>query len=462
MNYKLNFYRSKKFGDKYLVTTDHGSWLFLTEKDYLSLENEKIDEDLFKKLEEAGIVITKNNQNSVLEKNRMKYAFLNNGVSLHIVIPTLRCNIKCIYCHASSRCENEKGYDMDKKTAEKTVDFIFQTPAKSITIEFQGGEPLLNFEIVKHIVEYAYKVNEQLKKEVEFTIVTNLLLMNDEKLNFLLNHNIGICTSLDGPKEVHDKNRAGHDVVVKWIKKINEEYKKRKSGNYVGALVTTSRHSLAKYKEIIEEYVGLGFHSISMRDINYLGFAKNTFEKAGYTAEEYTEYWKKSVDYILEKNYTIRERMLSILLSKIFLGIDPGFLDIRSPCGAGIGQLTYLYNGDIYTCDEGRAVQDNIFRLGNVKKNRYRDITTGRNVCAVCNASLLENYSCDDCAYKPYCGTCPVLNYSLSGNVIGSIPESWKCKVLKAQFDYIFDKILNDNESRKKFLSWFKTNPKAI
>jgi len=464
MDYKLNFYRSKKFGNKYLITTDHGSWLFLTKKEYNDLEKEKVNKNLFEKLESEGMIITNKNQETIIKRNRLKYDFLNTGVSLHIIIPTLRCNIKCVYCHASSRHIKEKNHDMDKETAKKTIDFIFQTPAKKITIEFQGGEPLLNFEIIKYIVKYAKEKNKKYKKDIDFALVTNLMLMDEEKLGFLIKNNIGICTSLDGQKKVHNKNRAGYDKVVYWIKRINKEYKKRSIKRFVGALVTTSRYSLKYYKEIIEEYRRLGFHSISMRDINYLGFAKGAFKKIGYNAEEYIDYWKKSIDYILKNNYKIQERMLIILLKKIFWDVDAGFLDIRNPCGAGIGQLTYLYNGDIYTCDEGRAIKEDIFRLGNVKKNNYREIVTGKNVCAVCNASLLENYICDDCIYKPYCGTCPVLNYSVSGNIVGRIPETWKCKVLKAQFDFIFDKILNDKKARKKFINWFKGTgqPKGI
>ena len=207
MDYEINNYRFKKFGSKYFITTDHGGHCILSEEEFGNLKREDIDEELKEKLMEKEILLDRTNMGKAIMLTRNRNNFLFSGTSLHIMVITLRCNMSCIYCQASSEQADKSEFDMDRETAEKTVDFIFQTPSKNITIEFQGGEPLLNWEIVKHVIEYAENKNKQIKKDMVITIVTNLVKMDEEKMNYLIDHRIGVCTSLDGPKELHDYNR---------------------------------------------------------------------------------------------------------------------------------------------------------------------------------------------------------------------------------------------------------------
>jgi len=457
MNYILNNYRSKKIGDKYFLTTDHGSFCVLNDEEFKKLKQNKIDDKLIKKLEERELIINKKNYQETVKLMRNKLDFLFKGTSLHIVVVTLRCNMNCIYCHASSKPKNEKEYDMDKETAKKTVDFIFQTPNNAITIEFQGGEPLLNFDVVKYIIEYAQEKNKKIKKDMRITIVSNLTEMNEEKMNYFINKNVIVCTSLDGPKEVHDYNRkfihgSNYDQVIKWIKRFNEEYKKRKIKNMgVGALVTLTKKSLDYPKEIVDEYVNLDLGEVHLRFLNNLGVAKKTWNDITYSVEEYLKFWKDAVGYIEElkkKKVKISERMVNLMSRKINDNFDPGYLDLRSPCGAAIGQLVYDYDGKIYTCDEARMIDEDLFLLGDVKKDNYKDVVTCDKACAVVNASINDQYICDNCVYKPYCGVCPVCNYAEQGNIIGKISVTDRCKIFKEQFDWVVrEKFIKKNIS---------------
>src|SRR3989338_4110562 len=464
-SFAINNYRFEEIKSKYLVTTDHGSFVFLNKNDFNLLRDEKIKENskLFKLLEEKGVVITESNENKIIEEFRNKNSFLFQGTSLHIVIPTLRCNMKCVYCHASSRPINSRGFDMDKNTAKKTVDFIFQSPSKAITIEFQGGEPLLNFEIIKFVVDYANKLNKKHKKNLLFTVVTNLSLMDNKKLKFLMDNNVGICTSLDGPEKLHDRNRkllgkSNYSYIVKWVSTINKEYRKRKISRKLGALITITKESLKYPKEIVDEYVKLGFDDIHLRFLNNLGDARPVWDSISYSSGDFIGFWKKAVDYIIglnKKGKKIKERMATIMLKKAFNKRDTGYLDLRSPCGAAIGQLAYNYNGDIYTCDEARMIGEDLFKIGNVKNDKYKDVLTSNQVCSIISASTNEVYICDSCAFKPYCGVCPVCNYAEQGSIIGKISETDRCGIFKAQFDYIFGE-LQDKKTKDILIKWTK------
>lgn len=428
-----------------LVTADHGPWVFLSEKEYALFKKGTIKEPLLSLLKEKGMLITEENIQNIINDYKKKYAFLRQGASLHIVVPTLRCNHKCVYCHAKAKPIDAEGYDMDEQTAKKTVDFIFQSPSKAITIEFQGGEPLLRFDLVKIITEYAKKVNKKHKKDLIFRIVTNLTLMKEETLNYLIKERVGICTSLDGNKDVHNKNRADYDKTVSWIKKIKEVYS-------INAMMLTTKNSLPYYKEIIDEYVKQGLKTIWIKPLNKIGCAQNAWPEIGYSTEEYLEFWKKSLDYIVKinKKRLLRENYTTIILTKILSRKGSNFTDMQSPCGAAIGQLAYDYKGDVYTCDEGRLYE--IFKLGTVNDD-YKDLLTSSETFSIVAASTNESLICDNCVYKPYCGVCPVCSYAENKNIITKLPNM-KCSILKGMFDHVFEKLLFDKKYKKVFLSW--------
>jgi His-Xaa-Ser system radical SAM maturase HxsB len=452
-----NNYRVKKIRDKYIISNDQGNWVALTEKDYLNFKENKIEDNLLKLLIKHNILIPLEGLKKVVSSQRKRLSFLYSGASLHILTPTLRCNQKCVYCHSAAEKECQKDFDMDKKTADKVLNFIFQTPAKNITIEFQGGEPLLNFEIVKYVVKRAKEINVDYKKQIKFALISNLTCITEEIIDWIKKEEISMTTSLDGPKKVHDKNRIlengkpTYDIVVKNIKKLQER------GIKIGALMVTTKQSLPYFKEIIDEYVKFGFTSLQIKYMNPLGFAKNTKERIGYSVEEFIDFWKKSADYIIElnkKGIDISVRYIRLILLKILTEYDPGFLDFRSPCGAVSGQIAYNHRGQIFCCDEGR--ENDMFNIGNVEGEEYKNLIMKPKCQQIISASINENYLCDNCVYKPWCGLCPVVAYAEQGNIIPKIASFSKCNIHKAQFDYVFEKILFDEEVKNIFIGWIK------
>lgn len=442
-----NHYRAKKIRNGYLVTTDNGSWVYLNQEEFKQLKSNNIPETLSKVLIEKGILINENNIDDYAKEYQYKNSFLFNGTSLHIVIPTLRCNIKCVYCHAKAMPMNATGYDMDEKTAKKTVDFIFQSPTKIMTIEFQGGDPLLNFDIVKYIVEYALEVNKEHRKNLKFCLVSNLIAMDDEKLDFIKKHKIGLCTSLDGHELIHNINRAGYDKTVYWIKKCIKEHA-------INSMVLITKQSLPYYKEIVDQYFDLGLGKIWIKPVNNLGYATDDWNKIGLKADEYVDFFKKMLKHVISKN---KERYFAeiytrILLKKILTKECINFVDLQSPCGASTGQLAYNHNGDIHTCDEGRRFE--IFKIGTIE-DKYEDVVLSSGAKAVTAASINDNPVCDLCAYKPFCGLCPVCHWAEHGNIISKLPDR-RCDILMGMFDHVFEKLLFDEEYKVPFMEWVK------
>ena len=463
-DYVLNRYMWHKFGkDKILITTDNGAWALLNDNEFELLRRYEVHKDpnLYNSLKQKGFVVTLDNIKNVVKDYRERFQFLFQGPSLHIIVPTFRCNFKCIYCHSRATPEKFNGPDMDEDTAKKTVDFIMTTPSEEIGIEFQGGEPLEDFDMMKFIIEYAETKAKKKHKKVLFSFTTNLTLMTEEILNFLKEHHImGLSTSLDGPKEVHDFNRiyengkGTFDDVVYWIKRIKTEFKQDFNLN---ALTTITRKSLEYPEEIPKTLFDLGFSSVWLRFMNDLGYAHDKWKKIGYNADEYLNFYYKSMDTIfkLNKKRFFNEAFTTIILKKILNKRDPMMVDIQSPCGAGIGQLLYDYRGDIYTCDEAKILGDT-FKLGNVRESTIKDVIDNPKLKAMMNVSSKYPLVCDNCVWSPYCGICPVYSYIRYNNIIPKIPGDFRCKIMKDVIKSTFKGILFDEYKRSVFMKWAK------
>lgn len=444
---RLN-YRFKKLGDGFLVTNDFGSWVFLDKEEFDKFKKDNLDSDFFNFLKDKGFIIDRENVDEIVDSYKKKFNYLSLGTNRHIIVLTLRCNHNCSYCHACSKSVNEKEFDMDYDTARKTIEFILQSKAKDIIIEFQGGEPLLNFDVLRFIVNYSKELNKKYEKNLSFELVSNLSLIDDIILEFLIQNNVSISTSLDGIKEVHNKHRDNsYDSTINGIKKIQSKYG-------LNAMLLIGKSSLGHEKEIVDEYIKNNLGLIWAKPINRLGRALENWDKIGVSDEEFFNFWKNSLEYIVElnkKGKNIKEYGTIILLNKILTKQGFNFTELQSPCGAIFGQLLYNYNGKIYSCDEGKLFD--IFNIGTVDE-KYEDLIKKDDCSALVESTLNDNHSlCQKCAYKPYCGICVVCNYQETNDLRGNLPD-FRCKIFMRQFDYMFDKIINDKEFRDVVMRW--------
>ena len=395
----------------------------------------------------------------VAAKYRTKQAKLPEFTSLHLFVVTLRCDHSCQYCQVSRVSEDRRAFDMTKETADQALDLVFKSPAPAIKVEFQGGEPLLNFAIIQHIVDQAEVRSDG--RALQFVITSNLSQLNDEILDFAEAHGILFSTSLDGPELLHNRNRPrkqadSHARAVSGIQKIRD----RLGPHAVSALMTSTAESLKQPEAIVDEYLRLGFDSIFLRYISPYGFAAKTQSRIGYETEEFIEFFKRGLDHILGLNRSgtfVRELYTTLLLQRMLTPFATGYVDLQSPAGIGISAIVYNYDGTVYASDEGRMLAemgDTTFRMGTVKDPFERLFLESTLLPAV-HSTMLEGIpGCCDCALLPYCGSDPVFHHRTQGDMVGHRPTSAFCKRNMELMRHIIRILHDDPENAAILRSW--------
>lgn len=456
----INYFNFKKIDDDYLLTNDMGKYVFVDKNTLKELINNDLspNNEKFRELKDGLFIIDEHPE--VFLENSAPYAasnkmYLFEGTGLFIFVVTKRCNLNCIYCQAKSNdCADA---DMTFEDAKKGVDIAISSPGRYITIEFQGGEPLLNFDVVKYIIEYSQSIKKD--KHIDYCIATNLFALSDEVLEYFIKYKVNISTSLDGNADVHMFNRKCREADFSKLENQIAELKYR--GCSINAIQTTTKYSLKHSVEIIDEYVTLGLNSIFIRPLTKLGAAKERWHNIGYEPDEFLDFYKQSFEYLIKLNKRgteIKEVHASIMLRKILSDCSDNYMELRSPCGAGIGQMAINYNGDIYTCDEGRMLAEmgnEAFRLGDVN-DTYNDLIEAPACKAACAASVLESQlRCCDCVYQPFCGVCPVINMANENDIISKSPRQYRCKIYEGILDLIFSKLKTcDAETMTVLKQW--------
>ena len=374
----LPFRFSRLDSTRYVAVNEVGEWHVLDRADLQSLVKKTLDRGspLYQELQTRHFLIDADSTVGIdlmILKCRTKRQRIAEFTSLHMFVVSLRCNHTCKYCQVSRQSEDRVSYDMTEAIADKGIDFTFRSPARSIKIEFQGGEPLLNFPLIKYIVLKAKERNLIERRDLMFVITTNLSTITDEILAFCREHDIYISSSLDGPEDLHNANRPkdgnnSYQLTIEGIKRVRENL----GVNYISALMTTTQASLSRVTEIIDEYVRQGFNGIFLRSLSPYGFAIKTKYIGGYTTPEWLEFYKRGLDYTIDlnkKGLFFIEHFTGFILQKMLTPYGTGFVNLQSPAGIGIAGIVFNYNGEVYPSDEARMkaeMGDKVFLMGHL------------------------------------------------------------------------------------------------
>jgi len=392
---------------------------------------------------------------------RSRMAFLREPTLLHMFVVTLRCEHSCPYCQVSRQSTDKSRYDMSEETAEQALDIALQTPSKRIKIEFQGGEPLLNFPLISKIVTDGKVKADASEKAVDFVIATNLALLDDTILKFCKENDVLLSTSLDGPEDLHNKNRPrsdanSYELAVTGIRRAQQFLGKDK----VSALMTTTQASLDRVEEIVDEYVKLDLDGIFLRPLAPYGFAVKTKLIRGYDAQAWLNFYERGLRHILKINRTKRffpEVFATLILKRMFTDWPLGYVDLRSPAGIGLGAVIYNYDGKVFASDEGRMLAemgDNTFELGSVAES-YRSLMLSEKLINLIGSSLTQCAPmCLDCVFEPHCGANPVFHHATQGDPVGIKPLSEFCARQKGVMNLLLDILNNSPEDALILRRW--------
>lgn len=458
-----------------LVSNLAGDWLTCAHSDLERAVQGGLDskEPLFAGFLGHSLIATEPDRTSfapLLSQMRTRKAYLENGPQLHIFVVSLRCHHTCTYCQVSRRPVGDSTFDMANTASSLSVERLFEWPSKDLTIEFQGGEPLLHFDRVRSLTEAIVRRNRTESRNLRFVLASTLHDLTDDQLAFMREHRFVLSTSLDGPEWLHNANRPrperdSHKRTLDGI----DRGRRALGEDAVSALTTLTRKSLDHPQAIIDEYRLRGFHTVSLRPLSPYGFAVKTAERSGYPIADFIRFYRIALDYILSINlsgYVLVESYGQLLLSQLLTPFSHGYVDLRSPTGAGLGAIVYDFDGRVYPSDEARmlaAMGDTSFALGTVDQpvNEWLSSPAMHRVMAAGVAESLP--TCADCAYVSLCGADPIDHYARQKDLIGHRPTSSFCARQMGLFDLFVEKLETGNrEIRDMLEAWALQRPTRL
>ena len=338
------------------------------------------------------------------------------------------CNLRCKYCFADGGDFGHERKNMPLEVAKKAIDFVIARSRSrhNLEIDFFGGEPLLNFEVVKKTVEYAKSLENKHNKNFRFTITTNGILLNDEISDYINKEMSNVVLSLDGRKSVNDAVRydvAGNGSYDRIVPKFKKLVSKRNGKDYYIRGTFTSRN--LDFASDVEHIRNLGFDQVSVEpvvldDKNPLAITEKHLPRI------FREY-----DTLTDIMAQLQQKGEFFNFFHFMIDLDQGPCVIKrvKGCGCGTEYVAVTPDGDIYPCH--RFVGMEKFRLGNVLKSfeTDKDLTDYFK-----KSTVLNKTDCEDCWAKYYCsGGCAANNYNCHGDILK--PHKVSCEMERKRIE---------------------------
>lgn len=337
------------------------------------------------------------------------------------------CNLRCKYCFASTGDFGTGRKLMPLETGKAAIDFLLEKSVgrENLDVDFFGGEPLMNFEVVKEIVAYARSKEKEYGKHFDFTITTNGMLLNDENIDFINQEMHNVVLSLDGRKEVNDRMRTrvdgsgSYDKILPNFKKLVE--KRGDKEYYVRG--TYTKYNLDFSEDVMHIYEA-GFDQISVEPVMEIPEIEYALTEAD-LEQIYREYDK------------LTERLLEVKKNGGFINFFHFMIDLNQGpcvvkrlrgCGSGNEYVSITPDGDIYPCHQFVGMEE--YKMGNLSDGTFREEIKKE----FAGAHVYSKPACRDCWAKFYCsGGCNANNYIYNGDIHKAYELS--CKIQRKRLE---------------------------
>lgn len=361
-------------------------------------------------LKEAGKLFTKDTFEPMAGELKARTSGVVKALCLHIAHT---CNLNCSYCFASQGKYHGDRALMSFEVGKRALDFLVENSGTrhNLEVDFFGGEPLMNFQVVKDLVAYARSIEKEKNKNFRFTLTTNGMLVDDDVIDFANKEMSNVVLSLDGRKEIHDKYRvdyAGNGSWEKIVPKFQKFVESRGGKNYY--MRGTFTHANPDFMKDIQTMLDLGFTELSMEPV-----VSSPDDESALTEDDKVivmKQYEELAELMLERN---REgRPFTFYHYMIDLEGGPCIYKRISGCGSGTEYMAVTPWGDLYPCHQ--FVGDDKYRLGDIWKGVEN--TEIQNEFASCN--VYARSECRDCWARLYCsGGCAANAYHSTGSVKG-------------------------------------------
>lgn len=375
-------------------------------------------------LKESGQLFTPDTYEPMADTLKQKTSGVVKALCLHIAHS---CNLNCAYCFASQGKYHGERALMSFEVGKRALDFLIENSGtrRNLEVDFFGGEPLMNFDVVKQLVAYARSVEKQHNKNFRFTLTTNGMLIDDDVIDFANRECVNVVLSLDGRKEVHDRFRvdyAGNGSWEKIVPKFQKLVEARGGKDYY--MRGTFTHANPDFLEDIKVMLDLGFNELSMEPV-----VCAPDDPSALTEEDFPivcEQYEKLAELMLQRH---REgRPFTFYHYMIDLKGGPCIYKRISGCGSGTEYMAVTPWGDLYPCHQ--FVGDEKYLLGNVFDGVSN--TAAQDEFASCNVYAREE--CRDCWARLYCsGGCAANAYHATGSVKGVY--KYGCELFKKRME---------------------------
>ena len=361
-------------------------------------------------LRDAGQLFTPDTFEPMAGSLKEKTAGVVKALCLHVAHT---CNLNCAYCFASQGKYHGERAVMSFEVGKQALDFLIANSGsrRNLEVDFFGGEPLMNFQVVKDLVAYARSIEKEHNKNFRFTLTTNGLLIDEDVIDFANREMSNVVLSLDGRKEIHDRYRvdyAGNGSWERIVPKFQKLVAARGGKNYY--MRGTFTHANPDFLKDIQQMLGLGFTELSMEPV-----VCAPGDPSALTEEDFPvvcEQYEKLAELMLRRDregkpFTFYHYMLD-------LSGGPCIYKRISGCGSGTEYMAVTPWGDLYPCHQ--FVGDEKFKLGNIWDGVTN--TERRAEFAACN--VYAHPECRDCWARLYCsGGCAANAYHATGAITG-------------------------------------------